>query len=328
MSVVMLTEAEIRGIIGHREAIDLVRRAFAQHSRGEVILPAVMSFDFREVAGETHVKGAHLKGSPYFSVKVASGFYRNPERGLPVGSGMVSVFDATTGQLRAVLFDNGFLTDLRTAASGAVAADVLARHDVQSVGVLGCGIQAAYQLAALLEVRSPRRVVVYCRTRVNAEAYAATVAKAHGLEAAVASAPAQAVAGVDICITTTPSRTPIVRSSWLRPGVHITAIGSDMPHKQELDADVLARADKVAVDSVAQASRQGELHHALDAGLLGPAGVYAELGEIVAGMKPGRERPDEITVADLTGIGVLDAAVAGYVTEIALAHGIGHSLEV
>lgn len=327
MSVVMLSEREIRGIIGYRKAIDLVRRAFVLHTRGEVILPEVMNFDFRDVAGETHVKGAHLKGSPYFSIKVASGFYKNPEKGLPVGSGMVSVFDATTGQLRAVLFDNGFLTDLRTAASGAVATDVLGRRDVQSVGVLGCGIQARYQLEALLEVRSPRTAKVYCRTRPNAEAYAAWAGKALGLEVIVADGPEQVVRDVDVLITTTPAQSPVVRLPWLRPGTHVTAIGSDMPHKQELDADVLGQADRVAVDSLAQASRQGELHHALDAGLLALDDVH-ELGEIVAGLWPGRERQEEITVADLTGIGVLDAAVAGYVTQAAIARGMGRSLEV
>lgn len=160
VSVLMLTDQEIRELLGYRRAIELVRRAFVQYSQGEVLLPAVMSFDFRESVGEAHVKGAHLKGSPFFSVKVASGFYRNPDQGLPVGSGVVLVFDATCGQLRAILFDNGYLTDLRTAAAGAVAADSLALDDVQSVGLVGCGVQAAYQLAALLEVRRPRRVVV------------------------------------------------------------------------------------------------------------------------------------------------------------------------
>ena len=327
MPVVMLSEGEIRSVIGYREAIDLVRRAFVLHSRGEVILPEVMNFDFRDVAGETHVKGAHLKCSPYFSIKVASGFYKNPEKGLPVGSGMVSVFDATTGQLKAVLFDNGFLTDLRTAASGAVATDVLGPRDVQSVGVLGCGIQARYQLEALLEVRAPRRVKVYCRTRPNAEAYAAWAGRHPGLEVIVADGPEQLARDVDVLMTTTPAQSPIVRSEWLRPGTHVTAVGSDMPHKQELHAQVLGRADKVAVDSVAQASRQGELHHALDAGLLAMDDVH-ELGEIVAGLWPGREREEEITVADLTGIGVLDAAVAGFVTQTAIARGVGRLIEV
>ena len=328
VSVLMLTEQEIRELLGYRRAIDLVRRAFVQYSQGEVLLPAVMSFDFRESVGETHVKGAHLKGSPFFSVKVASGFYRNPDQGLPVGSGVVLVFDATCGQLRAILFDNGYLTDLRTAAAGAVAADYLALDDVQSVGLVGCGVQAAYQLAALLEVRRPRRVVVYCPTRRHAETYAAAAAETHGLEAVVADTPVQAVEGMDLVITATPSQAAIVQAEWLHPGSHITAIGADMPHKQELDAMVLRRADKVVVDSLAQASRQGDLHHALEAGVLSVSDVYAELGELVAGAKPGRERPEEITVADLTGVGVLDAAVAGFVTEEALRRGIGRSLTV
>lgn len=144
----------------------------------------------------------------------------------------------------------------------------------------------------------------------------------------MADTPVQAVEGMDLVITATPSQAAIVQAEWLHPGSHITAIGADMPHKQELDAMVLRRADKVVVDSLAQASRQGDLHHALEAGVLSVSDVYAELGELVAGAKPGRERPEEITVADLTGVGVLDAAVAGFVTEAALRRGIGRSLTV
>jgi ornithine cyclodeaminase/alanine dehydrogenase-like protein (mu-crystallin family) len=323
----IITEHDIRRLIGPAEAETEVRLAYAALARNEATLPDVLFLDIPQHHGEVHVKGAYLHGAPFFAIKAASGFYGNPSRGLPVATGAVWVFDATTGFLVALLLDGGYLTELRTGAAGAVAADLLAPSRVEIVGILGCGGQARYQLAALLNVRRPERVVVFCPTPAHANAFCEEMATRYDLRVDAASTPRAVVEAADLLITTTPSRTPIVEADWLAPGLHITAIGSDLPDKQELAVGVLAHADKVVCDRVEQCIAQGELHHAVAAGLLAREDVHAELGEIVIGAKPGREGAREITVCDLTGLGLLDAAVAGFVTERALAEGAGLTIE-
>ena len=328
MEVLLLFERDIRSIVGPDEALAAVRDAFAGLARGDAILPDVINLDVPSSKVEAHVKGAHLRGTPFFSVKVASGSYDNPDRGLPVGSGMVLVFDATTGFPRAVLFDNGYLTEIRTGAAGALAADLLARRDVERVGVVGVGAQARYQIAALLRVRTPERVIAYGRSEAKATAYAREISDRHGVQVLPAKTVEQAVRGSDLVVTVTPSREPLVRADWVGPGMHITAVGSDGPEKQELEVGVLEKADKVVADRLDQCARLGEIHHAIQAGAMRREDVYAELGDIAAGIKPGRERDDEITVADLTGVGVQDAAVANVVVDAALRRGMGKVLDV
>lgn len=313
MAVRVLDEATIRGLIGPREALTACREAFRALARGEVVLPPPMWFDLADRRGEAHVKGAYLRGAPFFSVKVATGFYGNPARGLPVGNGIVWVFDAETGFPAAILQDNGYLTELRTGAAGAVAADALARRAVRRVAVVGAGVQARYQLEALLLVREPVEAVVASRDAGRAAAYAAEMTALHRVAVRVAQSAREAVEGADLVITATPARMPIVADAWIAPGTHLTAMGSDLPEKQELEPALLARAIVVA-DSRAQALTQGEAHHAVAAGLLDPASVR-ELGDVLEGRVPGRTSDDQITVADLTGVGALDAAVADVVMQ-------------
>ncbi len=328
MKLRLLTEKEIRALLGPKEALEVVREAFVKLAKGEVILPGVINLDIPDTRTEAHIKGAYLRGARHFAVKVASGSYDNPARGLPSGGGMFLAFDASTGLPTAVLFDNGYLTDVRTGAAGALAADLLAKRTVGRVGILGVGTQARYQLAALLGVRQPKAIVAWGRDRGRAEAFAKEMKATHGV--AVEAAPSAEVAcrGADIVITVTPSREPLVHASWVESGMHITAVGSDGPEKQELDVDVLAKTDKVVADSLDQCLRLGEIHHAVEAGVLAREDVYAEIGEIAAGLKPGRQSDQEITVADLTGVGVQDAAVADRVVADALRKNLGSVIEV
>jgi ornithine cyclodeaminase len=328
IEVLLLSERQVRDLIGPAEALPAVRDAFIRLARGEAILPGVIHLDVPESGAEVHVKGAHLHGSRFFTIKVASGSYANPDRGLPVGSGLVLVFDAMTGFPRAVLFDNGYLTDLRTGAAGALAADLLARRDTDRVGIIGVGTQARHQLAALLGVRKPERVIAFGRSEAKATAFAVEMEKLHGIHALPAKTVEQAVRGSDVVITVTPSREPLVRAEWVLPGTHITAVGADGPDKRELEVEVLQKADKVVADRLDQCVRFGEIHHAVEAGVLRPEDVYAELGEIAAGRKPGRTSDREITVADLTGVGVQDAAVAELVVDAATRRGVGKALEI
>src|SRR2546429_3930021 len=242
MDVLLLSEPEVRELIGPAEAPPAVRDAFVRLARGEAILPGVIHLDIPNSGAEVHVKGAHLQGSRFFTIKVASGSYANPERGLPVGSGIVLVFDSTTGFPKAVVFDNGYLTDLRTGAAGALAADLLARREVDRVGIVGVGIQARYQLGALLGVRKPERVIAFGRSEAKAARYAQEMEKLHGIRVLPAKTVEQAVRGPDVWCTVSPSREPLRRAEWGSPGAHITAGGADGPDKQGPDVAVLKNA--------------------------------------------------------------------------------------
>jgi ornithine cyclodeaminase/alanine dehydrogenase-like protein (mu-crystallin family) len=230
-----------------------------------------------------------------------------------------SSYSARTGLPEAILLDNGYLTELRTGAAGA-AADLLARAEVETVLVLGAGSQARYQLAALQGVRTPERVLVAARRREAAEAYAREAAERHDLEVVVTDDLERAVGSSDVIVTTTPSRAPLFPATWISPGTHVTAMGSDFPEKQELDSACLERADLLVADDPASAAKHGELHHALDAGVV-VLDDAVPLGAVVTGRHPGRTSDDEITICDLVGIGVQDAAIAAAVRTRAPASG-------
>jgi ornithine cyclodeaminase/alanine dehydrogenase-like protein (mu-crystallin family) len=322
--VLALSEADVRSLVGPEEALECMRTGFAALARGALTLPANMDFAFPTVDGEAHLKGAHIHGSEYWAVKAATGFWGNPDRGLPLTNGLFLVFSAETGILAAILFDNGYLTELRTGAAGALAADLLAPAEVEQAAIVGAGGQARYQLEALLGVRTPGRVVVASRS--GAEEYAVEMRALHGIEVTVEPDVETAVRSSQVVVTTTPSREPVVHADWVQPGTHITAMGSDFSEKQELETAVLALADIVAVDHPPVAAANGELHHALDDGSIALADVVA-LGALVDGAT-GRTDARQITVADLCGVGVQDASIAAEVMRRAAGAGIGRTIEL
>jgi ornithine cyclodeaminase/alanine dehydrogenase-like protein (mu-crystallin family) len=243
-----------------------------------------------------------------WTVKVSGDFYLGDGSGTR-HSGLMLVLSATDGSPVAVLVDNGYLTELRTGAAGAIAAELLAREDADTVAVIGAGSQARYQLDALLKVRTIETVNVASRSPEGAHAFVRESERTYGLTSQVFESVEHAVRGADIVVTTTPSRTPLVEADWLDAGTHVTAVGSDEPDKQELAPDVLARADVVAVADRGQAAHFGELHQAIQACFCAHEDVVT-LGELLNGTARGRVGADDLTVADLTGVGVQDAAIA------------------
>jgi ornithine cyclodeaminase len=286
-----------------------MREAFRADGEGRTIVPAVINLELPAARGEFHIKTAVIEGVPHVAVKVASGFYDNPAKGLPSGSGLMVVFDAATGMPAALLLDNGFLTDVRTGAAGAVAADLLAPSSIDVVGVIGSGVQARHQVRCLSVVRSFKRVVAWSPNRTNLEAYCHDL-RTSGYDAGPAPDAEAVCRGADLLITTTPARQPLVDAAWLRPGQHVTAVGSDSPGKQELTPACLDCADLVVVDRLRQCAAFGELKHAIDAGLMTLNDVHGELGRIAAGRLPGRTAASQLTIADLTGVGFQDTAIA------------------
>ncbi|MFQ5944803.1 MAG: cyclodeaminase [Anaerolineae bacterium] len=324
--VLFFTESELRRSVDLAESIPVIEGAFTQLAQGRVSLPPPMHLPVEESEGEVHIKTAHIAGAARYAVKIASGFHQNPQRDLASGSGMMMTFSAETGFLEAILLDNGYLTDVRTAAAGAVAATHLARPELKTIGMLGSGIQARYQVMALWEVRRFEEVLVYSRNKENVDSYVEEMESR--LDARFRAAPdaKSVVRAADLLITATPSQQPLVKADWLRPGLHITAMGADSPEKQELEPEILARADRVVCDLRSQCGRIGELHHALAEGVLTEESQVAELGEVTAGRAPGRRDDLEITVCDLTGVGIQDTAIANFAVEQAESVGLGRRL--
>jgi ectoine utilization protein EutC len=324
--VLILREADIRALLDPAACLDAVERAFTAYSTGQAQLPSVIALDVAESHGEIHMKAGHIRNGPYYAIKIISGFWDNPQLGLPALNGMVVVFDARTGAPAGFLLDNGFITDLRTGAAGAVAAKHLAQKTIGTVAIIGTGGQARRQLEMLSLVRKFSEVRVWGRDASKARACIDDLEKTAG-HVALSESARHAVEGADLVITVTSTREPLVRAEWLKPGVTIIAVGSDGPDKQELDIGVLARADKVVADSLPQCLRLGEIHHAVDAGVVSKEKI-TELGEITAGLKPGRTSEDEIIVCDLTGVGVQDVAAATVIMERAKSAGRGEKIQL
>ncbi len=320
----ILTEAQLREVVTlDLDAVACVEQAFTALAGGKVVMPAILRLDIHEHNGEVDVKTAYVPGLDSFAIKISPGFFDNPKLGLPSVNGLMVLFNARTGLVEALLLDNGYLTDVRTAAAGAVAARHLAREDARTAAVIGSGVQARLQLQALTLVRPIESARVWGRRRDAAEAAAAELSAKLGIAVSAAASRAEAVAGADIVVTTTPSSAPLLQADWLEPGQHITAMGSDAEHKNELDPACVARADLYVADSLAQVRRLGELHHAVAAGHVASDAEFPELGQVVAGTADGRTGAHQITLCDLTGTGVQDTAIATLARERALAAGAG-----
>ncbi|TFV35841.1 cyclodeaminase, partial [Bradyrhizobium niftali] len=238
------------------------------------------------------------------------GFFDNPKIGLPSTNGMMVLLSSKTGLVQALLLDNGYLTDVRTAAAGAVAAKYLARKDAFVAAILGAGMQAKLQLQALALVRPIREARIWARDTSKAETVAQELSKQLGFSVKAYAEPKRTVAGSHVIVTTTPAQQPLLSAEWLEPGQHVTAMGSDAEHKNEIDPAAISRADLYVADSLSQTRRLGELHHAIAAGAVACDASFPELGEIIAGSKTGRASNTQITIADLTGTGIQDTAIA------------------
>jgi ornithine cyclodeaminase len=319
----VLTEAELRQVLPlDMSVVDAVERAFAALGAGDVVMPPVLSMEIADAHGEVDVKTAYIPGFESFAIKISPGFFDNPKIGLPSLNGLMVALSAKTGMVDALLLDNGYLTDIRTAAAGAVAAKHLAPREVHTAGVLGSGAQARLQMQAAHLVRPFERVLVWGRDPVKAVACANDLADALGVEARAEDDPARLVAESQLVVTTTPARVAVLRADWLHPGLHVTAMGSDQTGKNEVEPAALARADLYVADRVGQCAALGELRAAIEAGVMTAEGA-TELGQIVLNAAPGRTSEDLVTICDLTGTGAQDTAIATEALARAAAAGVG-----
>jgi len=322
--VTLLSEADLRACVAlDLASIEAIEQAFVLLATAAVAMPPILRLDIPEHNGEVDVKTAYLPGLERFAIKVSPGFFDNPALGLPSLNGMMMLLSARTGLLDALLLDNGYLTAVRTAAAGAVAARCLSRADSRCVALIGAGEQAALQLQALRLVRPIDSVRVWARDPAKAVAFGVELSRDAGLQVTACATVDEAMADSDIAITCTPSRAPLIEARHLRPGLHITAMGSDAEHKNEISPQVVAQVDRYVADRLSQTRILGELHHALAAGVIDDESAFAELGQVLAGQRPGRTDAAQITLCDLTGTGAQDTAMANLAFERARAAGKG-----
>jgi ornithine cyclodeaminase len=303
----------IRGIVPRLDLVNLMEEGFVAYSAGRAVVPPVGELIFEDPPGETHIKYGYIRGGDYYVIKIASGFYENPKLGLAPGEGLMLLFSQKTGLLETVLLDRAYLTDVRTAAAGAVAAKHLAPSAVRRIGILGGGVQARLQLDHLLPLIPCRQVLVWMRNPEATESYRQSFADSD-LEIEFASDPDAVAEACNLIVTTTPAKQPLLCADAIRPGTHITAMGSDTEDKLELEPDVLARADVVVVDSLPQSESRGEVFQAVKAGVL-DRDVVVELGAVIAGAAEGRTDDQQVTICDLTGVAVQDLMIAQGVLE-------------
>jgi ornithine cyclodeaminase len=308
----IITEQVVRESISFDEAsIAAIEKAFASLASGSaVVMPPVMQINVDAVQGQTCVKSAYTPGDAFFVVKLASTFHQNHKLDVPNASGLMLVCNSQTGHVECILLDNGYLTALRTQAAGAVAAKHLSRWNSKSAALIGAGRQARLQLVALLAVRPIERAVVWSPNAKECEAFASDMRENLGIDVRSSDSAEAAVRGADIIVTATPARTPVVKAEWLSQGQHITAMGADAPGKSELWPETLLKATLYACDREQQCRSLSELHAAIEAGVVPADFPAAEIGDIVSGLRTGRRSDADITIADLTGLGVQDTAIA------------------
>ena len=310
----LVTLDEIRLLLDTNSLIDEIEAGFVLYSDGKVNVPPVGFMHFEDPPGDVHIKYGSIQDDDYWVLKVASGFYQNPSLGLQSSDGVILIFSQRSGALELVLHDRCWLTDMRTAAAGAVAARHLAPRKIDKVGVIGTGVQARMQLEMLCSVVEAKSALIWGRNEAKVgkmigELKLSAALLAAGMEVRAAESVEELADQSRLIVTATSAHEPVLRADQVRPGTHITAMGSDDDGKQELDVALLGKADRIVADSVSQCSKYGECVHAINAGVISLDDI-AELGAVVSGSTDGRTSDDQITIADLTGVAVQDIQIA------------------
>ena len=326
MTLILQNEEIKKCVKLNEQLIPIIEDAFKNLALGKTTMPPILRLDIEKYHGESDVKAAYIEGLDSYAIKIASGFFNNPKRGLPSSSGLMILLDSETGFLKSVLLDKGYLTDIRTAIAGAIASKHLSNPDSTKVGIIGAGIQAKLQLEALTLIRNIDTAFIWARESIKANKFVEEV-KNLKINVETCSSPEEVVKKSEILVTTTPSKSPLIKKEWLKNGLHITAMGSDAEQKNELDPLIIKECDLYIPDSLSQTKILGELHHAIDNNLILSNKHYNELGNVILDPSLGRKRKDDITVCDLTGTGVQDTAIARQTYEIAMHLKLGTNID-
>ena len=312
--MISLSRKEIEALIDLPRAAAEVEKAYRLSSQGDANLPPVGHIVFPDFEADCHIKYGHLKGDENFVIKVATGFPRNVKAGMLAGNGLMMVLSAETGEVKAVLHDEAMLTDIRTGIGGAIATNALANKDFEKILIVGSGEQARRQIEAhVAQIQKDLSFQVWGR---NEERVTNLINSVSNLcQATMAKDLEEAVGNADVIVTATGSTKPIVQSDWVQPGTHITAVGADAPGKQELETELVARADVLVADKIDQCVDHGEVSHAAVAASIDVTSIK-ELGSVLSGETSGRTEEKQITIADQTGIAAQDIAMANSVLAV------------
>jgi len=299
---------EIKAVLPKIDLMQEIETGFSAYSNGEVVVPPVGELNFENPPGDVHIKYGYIRDDDVYVIKIASGFYQNKLLGLSNGQGMMLVFDQKSGKPLGLLQDEGYLTDVRTAVAGAICAKYLAPNNIQAIGIIGTGVQARMQLEYLKSVTDCRSAIVWGRSVSALDQYRTSMADS-GFIIETTMALDQVTDNCNLIVTCTASEKPLIIKDQIKGKIHITAMGSDTPNKQELDSNVLSKADLIIADSRSQCEVRGEIHHAIKNKIVSMDSIV-ELGEIINGDRRGRTTGSALTVADLTGVAVQDIQIS------------------
>ncbi len=299
---------QIKEVLERLDPIQAIENGFAAYSQGKTVIPPVGELLFDDPPGDAHIKYGYIKDDEYFVIKIATGFYKNIKSGIPTNTGLMLLFKQKTGEVAGILLDEGYLTNVRTAAAGAVAAKYLAPKNVHCIGIFGAGVQGRMQLQYLEPVVQCREVMVWGINEEECTRYKKDM-EAEGFFVRVCLDPGEIAKNCNLIVTATPSKEPLLTGDQIRKGTHITAMGSDTPEKNELDPIILDEADIVVGDSLEQCKSRGEIFKAVSAGVI-KRDKPVELGNIIVGKEERRTSEDQITITDLTGVAIQDIQVS------------------
>ncbi len=300
--------AQIKEILKSVNILPPIEEGFVAYSQRNTVSPSVGELVFKNPPGDVHIKYSYITGDDFYVVKIASGFYNNPKLNLSSSNGLMLLFDQKTGVLLGVLLDEGYLTDLRTAAAGAITAKYLAPSIINKIGIVGTGIQARLQLLFLKKTIFCRDVVVFGRDHNKLLQFQIDM-KNEGFKIHTTQTLEDLTSTCNLIVTTTSSSLPVLFSNHISAGTHITAVGADGPHKQELEESIFGVADVIVADSISQCIERGDISYAIRKKII-DRNILIELGDVIAKKYEGRTNDNQITVADLTGLAVQDIQIA------------------
>ncbi len=323
--MLILTASDAKQVLSMGDALKLVEKAFKEKGLKRVQMPPKLYLFFKKYDGDLRTMPSYLEELDEVGVKIVNVHPKNPKKyKIPSILATILLIDAKTGEPISVM-DGTWITAMRTAAATGVATKYLARKDARVVGMVGAGYQGPFQFEALREVMSIEEIRAYGKDKAKAEKFAKGVSAKLGMDIKLTDTAEDAVKGADVLVTATPVTSPVVKNEWITEGMHINAIGADAPGKQELDPEILKRA-KIVIDDWEQASHSGEINVPFKKGMITKENIYAGIGEIVAGMKPGRVSDEEITVFDSTGLSVQDVITGWHVYRSAKEKGLGKEI--
>jgi len=326
-NMLLLSEAQVQGLIDIDELIATLEQAHVQYSAGNAVMPVRLVLPLPQIQGRITSMPGFLNEDKALGMKVVTYFQENAKQGLPAILATIMLFSAETGKMTAAMNGN-YITAIRTACASAMATKALANPQTPVLGILGAGVQARAHIQALTRVRRLERIKIYSPSGTSAAAIKKETEMQSPTAIEIAKSAEEAVRDADLLVTVTTAKEPILKQEWLKPGAHINAVGSHRPDLREIDGATLAHA-KIVVDSrEAIMAECGDILFAIKEGSIAAESIHGEIGEVLAGTKSGRQSKDELTLYKSVGIAIQDVATANLVYQKALQQGVGTNVEI